>query len=222
MSISREGHAFLVWATFAAAAWATGCGHQSGRVGGGGAGGAGAGSTAANTSPGILPPPDAIPGTFAVRQKIVARSAHGSGSFEAVLQKEPGKLTLLGFTPYGGRAFLLEQSAAGGVKLTSFIPRELPFSPDFILMDIHRVLDAWLGPPPTTDGERSGAVRDEVVRERWAGGRLTSRSFASASNPAQVITTVTYEGAAPAGVPAKVSIANARFGYDLTIVTLAM
>ncbi|HEY8926228.1 MAG TPA: DUF3261 domain-containing protein, partial [Polyangia bacterium] len=177
---------------------------------------------AGNASPGILPPPDDIPGTFTVRQKIVAHSAHGSGSFEAVLQKDPGKLTLLGFTPYGARAFLLEQSATGGVKLTSFIPRDLPFSPDFILMDIHRVLDAWLGPPPTAGGERSGIVRDEMVRERWSGGRLVSRSFAAAGNPAQVITTVTYEGATPAGVPAKVSIANARFGYDLTILTLPM
>src|SRR3954470_380207 len=96
-------------------------------------------------SPGILPPPDAIPGTFTVRQKIVARSTHGNGGFEAVLQKQPGRLTLLGLTPYGTRAFLLEQSATGGVKLTSYVPRQLPFSPDFILMDIHRVLDAWLG-----------------------------------------------------------------------------
>jgi len=217
MTIRRDGLRLLVLAAFATAVSEGGCAHQSDRPGG-----SGASATTANASPGILPPPDAIPGKFAVRQKIVARSAHGSGSFEAVLQKEPGKLTMLGFTPYGARAFLLEQSVAGGVKLTSFIPRELPFSPDFILMDIHRVLDAWLGPPPAADGERSGTVRDEVVHERWTGGHLSTRSFAAASDPARVTTTVTYEGAAPAGVPAKVSIANARFGYDLTILTLPM
>ena len=207
--------------TFVMAA-AGGCGHQSEGPGDSRAGGAGASPSAASASPGILPPPDAIPGTFTVRQKIVAHSAHGSGSFEAVLQKEPGKLTLLGFTPYGARAFLLEQSAAAGVKLTSYIPRQLPFSPDFILMDIHRVLDAWLGPPPTADGERGGTVRDEVVRERWTGGHLASRTFAAANDPSRVTTTVNYQGVTAVGLPVKVSIANARFGYDLTIETLAM
>ena len=152
MALRREGLSLLVLATSALAA-ASGCAHQGDRPGGSGAGGAGASTIPADASPGILPPPDAIPGTFTVRQKIVAHSAHGGGSFEAVLQKEPGKLTLLGLTPYGARAFLLEQSAAGGVKLTSYMPRQLPFSPDFVLMDIHRVLDAWLGPPPAADGE---------------------------------------------------------------------
>jgi len=218
MALRRERLSLLLASALAAA---SGCAHQSDRPGGNGAGGTGA-SPMANASPGILPPPDAIPGTFTVRQKIVAHSAHGGGSFEAVLQKEPGKLTLLGLTPYGARAFLLEQSAAGGVKVTSYMPRQLPFSPDFVLMDIHRVLDAWLGPPPAADGERGGTVRDEVVRERWAGRRLASRTFASAGDPARVITTISYQGTTPAGLPAKVSITNARFGYDLTIETLAM
>src|SRR5205823_1796822 len=43
-------------------------------------------------TPAEIPPADSIPGTFAVRQKLTAKSAHGGGSFEAVLQKRPGKL----------------------------------------------------------------------------------------------------------------------------------
>src|SRR4029078_5074811 len=54
-----------------------------------------------------LPPPAAIPGTFTLRQKLTATSPKGGGSFEAVLQKQPGTLTLVGLTPYGSRAFLL-------------------------------------------------------------------------------------------------------------------
>ena len=206
----------LLWAAGVAA-----CAHQAPPVGSPGA--PGASPASAPVSPGILPPPDAIPGTFAVRQKIVARSKHGNGGFEAVLQKQPGRLTLLGLTPYGTRAFLLEQSAAGGVKLTSYIPRELPFSPEFIVMDIHRVLDEWLGPRPTADGERAGTVRDERVVELWSGGRLTSRAFAPANDPAHPITTISYAPpAAPGSLPAKVSLANARFGYSLVIETLPM
>ena len=201
----------------AAVASPFGCGHH-----GPPPGGAPNGPGMQGASPGVLPPPDAIPGPFAVRQKIVAKSRHGSGGFEAVLQKQPGRLTLLGLTPYGSRAFLLDQSAADGVKFTSYIPRELPFSPDFILMDIHRVLATWLGPPPAADGTRSGVVHDEQVTERWAGGRLVSRTFAPAADPQHPTTSIDYDGAGPAGLPAKVSLSNTRFGYSLVIESVPM
>src|SRR6478609_4864398 len=96
-----------------------------------------------------LPPPDAIPGTFTVRQKLRATSPKGGGSFEAVLQKTPGTLTLVGLTPYGSRAFLLQQTK-GDVSFTKYVPRDLPFAPTFMLLDIHRALGQWLGPPLAT------------------------------------------------------------------------
>ena len=123
-----------------------------------------------------LPPPDAIPGTFIVRQKLSARSSRGGGSFEAVLQKKPGEVLLVGLTPYGARAFVLRQTD-GDVQFTSYIPRDLPFPPTFILLDVHRVLDAWLG-PALPSGERAGDVAGERVRERWRAGRLVERTFA--------------------------------------------
>ena len=207
-------------ALLCAAAVVTGCAHRAAPAPAGPPGSTGTGAPA---SPGILPPPDAIPGTFTVRQKIVARSKHGTGGFEGVLQKQPGRLTLLGLTPYGSRAFLLEQSAAGGVKLTSYIPRELPFSPEFIVMDIHRVLDEWLGARLTTDGERTGTVHDERVVERWTGGRLTSRTFAAASDPAAPDHDDHLRRSRRARRPARqVSLTNARFGYSLVIETLPM
>src|SRR5438552_11681336 len=86
----RPGAA-TVLAVFMVLLWAAGvaaCAHQAPPVGSPGA--PGASPASAPVSPGILPPPDAIPGTFAVRQKIVARSKHGNGGFEAVLQKQPG------------------------------------------------------------------------------------------------------------------------------------
>src|SRR5580765_8700790 len=120
-----------------------------------------------------LPPPDAIPGTFEVRQRLKATSPKGGGSFEAVLQKQPGTLTLVGLTPYGSRAFLLQQTK-GDVQFTKYVPRDMPFAPTFMLLDIHRVLGSWLG-PPLASGERSGQVGDETIHERWRDGKLLER-----------------------------------------------
>ena len=106
-----------------------------------------AGLTPAPPTAAELPPPDAIPGTFTLRQKLTATSPKGGGSFEAVLQKTPGTLTLVGLTPYGSRAFLLQQTK-GDVQFTKYIPRELPFPPTFMLLDIHRVLDQLARPAP--------------------------------------------------------------------------
>jgi hypothetical protein len=165
-----------------------------------------------------LPRPDAIPGTFTVRQKLTARSARGGGAFEAVLQKKPGELLLVGLTPYGSRAFVLRQTDAA-VQFTSYIPRELPFPPTFILLDVHRVLDVWLG-PGLASGARSGTVGDQRVDERWRDGKLVERRFtrltAVASAPHGDLT-ITYSGDGPAGLAALVTLENQRFGYTLTV-----
>jgi hypothetical protein len=170
-----------------------------------------------------LPPPDAIPGAFTVRQKLTARSPRGGGGFEAVLQKKPGEVMLLGLTPFGSRAFLLRQTA-GDVALTTYISRELPFPPTYILLDIHRVLDAWLG-PALAEGAREGDVGGEHVREQWRGGQLVTRKFTRAAatpggEPAGDVT-ITYQGVGPAGLAARVELVNARFGYSLVIESFA-
>jgi hypothetical protein len=167
-----------------------------------------------------LPPPDAIPGAFAVRQKLTATSPQGGGSFEAVLQKQPGTLTLVGLTPYGSRAFLLQQTK-GDVQFTKYIPRDLPFPPTFMLLDIHRVLDRWLG-PPLPAGERSGRAGDETIHERWQDGRLVERTFTNpAAQPPGTIT-ISYAGTDTSGIPARISLQNARLDYRIDIETVPL
>jgi hypothetical protein len=165
-----------------------------------------------------LPPPDAIPGTFTLRQKLKATSPKGGGSFEAVLQKTPGTLSLIGLTPYGSRAFLLQQTR-GDVQFTKYVPRDTPFAPTFMLLDIHRVLDQWLG-PPITDGERSGQVGDETIHERWQGGRLIERTFTSAKAQPPGTITITYAGHDAAGVATHITLQNARLDYRIEIETV--
>jgi hypothetical protein len=166
-----------------------------------------------------LPPPDAIPGTFAVRQKLTATSAKGGGSFEAVLQKTPGTLTLVGLTPYGSRAFLLTQTK-GDVQFTKYVPRDMPFPPTFMLLDIHRVLGQWIG-PPLASGERAGQVGDETIHERWRDGKLIERTFVSAKStpPGQI--TISYAGYNAASVFAQhITLQNARLDYRIAIDTV--
>jgi hypothetical protein len=166
-----------------------------------------------------LPPPDAIPGTFAVRQKLTATSAKGGGSFEAVLQKTPGTLTLVGLTPYGSRAFLLTQTK-GDVQFTKYVPRELPFPPTFMLLDIHRVLGQWLG-PPLASGERSGQVGDETIHERWQNGKLLERTFVSARSTPPGPITISYAGYGAASALAEhITLHNARLDYRIAIDTV--
>jgi hypothetical protein len=167
-----------------------------------------------------LPPPDSIPGTFALRQKLTATSPKGGGSFEAVLQKQPGTLTLLGLTPYGSRAFLLQQTK-GDVQFTKYVPRELPFAPTFLLLDIHRVLATWLGPPLAT-GDRSGQVGDEAIHERWQDGKLIERTFTSTGTRAQPpgTITITYAGYGAANVASHITLRNARLDYRVDIETV--
>ena len=165
-----------------------------------------------------LPPPDGIPGTFTLRQKLTATSAKGGGSFEAVLQKQPGTLTLVGLTPYGSRAFLLVQTK-GDVQFTKYIPRELPFAPTFLLLDIHRVLATWLGPPPAT-GARSGQVGDETIHERWQDGKLLERTFTSAKAQPPGTITITYTGYGASRIATHITLRNARLDYQVVIETV--
>ncbi|MES1209968.1 MAG: DUF3261 domain-containing protein, partial [Pseudomonadota bacterium] len=169
-----------------------------------------------------LPLPDSIPGVFTVRQKLVAKSPHGGGSFEAVLAKKPGRLTLVGLLPYGARAFLLEQQGSD-VQFTNYLPRDVPFPPSWVLLDVYRVFGTWLG-PPLADGEREGVAKGERVRERWRAGKLIERRFLRAAKeapPANAPIMITYqEQEATPGVAERVQLRNDRFGYELSIQTL--
>ena len=138
------------------------------------------------------------------------------------MQKQPGTLTLVGLTPYGSRAFLLQQTK-GDVSFTKYIPRELPFAPTFLLLDIHRALATWIGPPLLT-GDRSGQVGDETVHERWQDGKLIERTFTSAKAQPPGTITITYAGYnasnAASNIATHITLRNARLDYRVDIETV--
>lgn len=171
--------------------------------------------------PGALVDSRALPDGLFLRQRIDAHFGSRTLSFSAVLQVDGGTLSLLALTPYGTRAFLIEQDGQA-VRFTRYVDRELPFPPRFILVDVHRALFAGLGhAPPARDGERTYERDGERVSERWHGGALLERRFERLDGKPSGTIRITYRpGLAPNAQPMRIEIDNAWFGYQLTIQTL--
>lgn len=145
----------------------------------------------------LLRRPSAYDVTFSIDQEVTAEHANGSETFRAVVEKEGDRLVMVALGPHGGRAFVLTQQGED-VRFESHLPRELPFSPEWMLLDIHRT---WMrGVPrnarsPLPDGDHEALVEGERVVEHWSGGRLLRRTFRGVGEePGARSTTVAYEG----------------------------
>jgi hypothetical protein len=140
--------------------------------------------------------------------------------FRAVLQKLEDTLVVVALGPHGGRAFVLTQRG-DDVELESHLPRELPFPPRFMLMDIHRAWFAGLdGPLP--DGEHRAERDGEEIVERWEGGMLRERTFRRLDGRPTGTIRIAYEpGLGGSGPPREVRLHNGWFGYTLTLTTLS-
>ena len=175
--------------------------------------------TPARDYPGALVIPSQVPVDFLAQQSVEARYGDRSVHFSAALQKRGDTLTLLGLTPFGTRAFLLEQRGVE-VTFTPYLSRDLPFPPKNILVDVQRAYFIGLPGAPLPDGEHLGVRDGEEVRERWSAGRLVERRFRrlAADPPGEIV--IAYEPGMIASVPpATVRFHNGWFGYDLVIET---
>ena len=172
--------------------------------------------------PGTLVEIGKVSRDFMMRQKLSGSWQDMKFSFEAVVQKQGDKLTVLGLTPFGTKAFSLVQTGTE-VEFEKYVDREMPFPPEYILQDIHRVFlyDVELPWGLTgEDGLNEATVHDELVHEEFVDGRLVSRRFARSSGYPEGEIRVDYEGGTADGVPAKnVSFSNGWFGYRLEIKT---
>ncbi|MCO5169975.1 MAG: DUF3261 domain-containing protein [Planctomycetes bacterium] len=173
--------------------------------------------------PGELVPTAEIPGAFLWRQQV--RAEHGARvvSFEAALQKKGDALTVLGLTPYGTRAFVLEQRGTE-VAFTNHLPPDqaLPFPPRHMLLDIHRAWFVALPGAPLPDGEHAGERHGEQVTEVWRGGRVIERRYRRLDDRPAGLIVVRYgePGMAALEPPGEVVLDNGWFGYRLVVRTL--
>jgi hypothetical protein len=174
---------------------------------------------AAREYPGTLVPPSTVPGEFLARQEVKARYGGTRVRFKSVLQKRGDTLTLLGLTPFGTRAFLLQQEGTA-VTFTSYVDRGLPFPPRYILFDIQRALFIGITSGPLADGMHTASREGEEIRERWKGGRIMERTFRRETGQPPGSITITCKDGMVFGVPPpKLKFRNEWFGYDLTITT---
>jgi hypothetical protein len=183
---------------------------------------------AVGPEPGALPeePPGAlvttgeIPGSFRLRQQIHYAWQGGEGSLEAVVQKRCDELAVVGFSPLGARAFTIVQRGLD-VEVESRMSGPAPFSPRFVLLDVHRAYLLPLPDPPPSDGLRELRRGEEIHRERWSRGRLLERAIARVSGAPAGWIVVTYPGgAAPGSRPPRVVLENGWYGYRLEIDTI--
>jgi hypothetical protein len=170
--------------------------------------------------PGTLIAPSKFSGDFVRTQKLVAHYGGETRSMDAVLQKESDSLTLVGMTPFGSKAFVLQQQGVE-VSFKSYVPIELPFPPKYILLDVQRVYFSGISAAPLPDGEHSAERDGERIVERWLGGRLLTRTFTRLSGDPAGAITVVYEGGMAGGTsPKKIEIDNVWVGYRLSITTV--
>ncbi len=145
---------------------------------------------------GTLHRPSAHPIELTIDQEVTAEHASGSERFRAVLEKRGDRLVMVGLGPAGERAFTLVQEG-DAVRFESRMPRELPFPPEYILMDVHRTWLAGLpreGAAALPDGEHEATIDGERVRERWQDGRLRERHFRPLAADAGWAVDIVYEG----------------------------
>lgn len=155
-------------------------------------------------------------GNFLWRQQMTARFQGHVQEFEAVLQKKGDTLTLLGLTPIGTKAFVLTQNGTE-VSFKSFINRDFPFPPHFMIIDIQRSYYP-IAIPPNGDCTVTTTIDGERVTEMWEGGILRRRTFTRIDGTPQGTMMIEYR-AWTNGTPVVLVIDNQWFGYTMEIRT---
>ena len=173
--------------------------------------------------PGVLVPAQVLAarGDFLARQSLRGRQGEREIHGEVVVQKQGGALTLLGMTPFGSKAFVIQQGPEG-VKSQEFLPGALPFPAEFMLLDVHRALFMGLSEGPGEDGERRGKREGERVTELWQGSKLMRRTFKRLDRRPRGTIEVEYIGGMTGErPPARIVLTNGWFGYTVEITTVS-
>jgi hypothetical protein len=165
----------------------------------------------------VLLPSQSLGPSFVAQQRLHGKYGEKEFTLDVVVQLAQGKLTIVGLTPFGTRAFVLTQDGTE-VELQKFINRELPFNPRYVLDDVHRVFFRGLSGAP--DGENERDDHGERISEVIRGGAPVERRFQRLSGQPKGEIVVTFKGAKSPVVAPEVTLKNGWFGYTLRVETL--
>ncbi len=164
--------------------------------------------------------PNEISSDFMWQQRITARHAQSTTSFDAIVQKRKNQLLIVGLTPFNSRAFLIEQNGLQ-FKFEKFVPFDLPFAPEAILIDIHRCFFHLLVNNLPESGKRAGQWGEENIVDFFKGGALIKRTYLNVSGTGSALV-VTYPGGYTPFTPPPITILHNRaYGYQLKIETIS-
>lgn len=163
----------------------------------------------------LLPTTDLGP-PFMVEQQLTGQYGTQDVKLDCVVQLSKGKLTVLGLTPFGTRAFSIEQVGTE-VKFEQYVERDIPFDPVNVLYDLHRVFFRHLRDTPGKSGTYQDQDHGDMLRERWERGVLVERRYESLEGPVANIIVVTYEGPPAPVIARRVKLTNIAYSYTLTI-----
>lgn len=181
-------------------------------------------SSAIPTYPGVLRGPDQFSVDFLLQQNMSIRFGERELSLRTALQRRGDELTLIGLTPLGTRAFVVQQQGLE-VEASSSLPEtEGPqFPPRYILFDIQRTLLPVIGGEPLSDGEHRSVLNEEEVIEQWRSGRIIERRFRRVSGEPSGEIVIRYDddGYEIGGEPGRIELQNGWMGYEVVLETLS-
>jgi hypothetical protein len=168
---------------------------------------------------GPLVEPVRIPRDFVWRQRVHAFHGERDGAFDSVVQKDGEELLVVGLTPFGTRGFSLRQEGKH-FTFEKYVPFELPFSPEAVLIDIHRAFFYELLSAFPSSGKRRAAFEAEVIEDTFAGGCLVSRVFSRVSRTrGSLVVTYSKPGYRNFEPPRMTTLENRAYGYRLEVET---
>jgi hypothetical protein len=168
--------------------------------------------------------PDALSYDFQWRQHVTARWPTGTQSFDAVLLKRGGELTMVGLSPLGLPGFVLRLDAGGQLHVENRTGKPLPFEAAYVVADVQRVFFPWLAQPaPGWSGEQKGQRAEQTIAERYEAGRLSERRFERDTAQGREQVVIRYPGfkaSAEQPAPPRAELENPLLRYGLVIETL--
>ena len=169
-----------------------------------------------------LSSPASWPRDFLWRQHLVATYRGQTHAFDAVLQKRGDELLLIGLTPFGTKAFVMQQAALEVRVTTASVSMELPFPPRYVFNDISRAYVQGIGNAPRSDGMHFLERNGERIEETWHDGRLLERRYRREGGDCRGEIVISYVGGMINGrSPPLIEFDNGWLGYHLSISTLS-